>query len=146
MGLVKMTAEILATIEGEEPDHALTLAPNPFGLTDRQREVLDAIERLSRRYGQTPTDAELGAALGIGPRGLRDHRLSLFEKGAIGLASHGRRRIRLRAEIVGGFNVVPAAPHGLTGYRHFDCRCETCRAAQQQALVDLGARSVWHDR
>jgi len=67
------------------PSAALTQIGPGSPLTDRQREVIDMIGILTRRYGFAPTVRELGKALGIksAGSGIADHLRTLRRRGLI---------------------------------------------------------------
>ena len=65
-------------------------------LTDRQAETLDAIRQHIRRHGQSPSRAELGAALGLTNQSAVDtHLQALARKSWIVLEASTRRGIKI---------------------------------------------------
>lgn len=71
-----------------------TMAINP--LTDRQQEVLDFLSAHFREHGMAPTVSEIAQAFGLSsPFGITRHLKALQTKGAITVAAHKARGIRL---------------------------------------------------
>lgn len=66
-------------------------------LTDRQKQILDAVRRLSKR-GYPPSVREIAAATGIrSPSTVHQHLMALKRKGALA-RDHGMRRLRIVPE------------------------------------------------
>lgn len=87
------------------------------GLTPRQREVRDFIERHVREQGVPPTRAEIVRAFGFrSPNAAQAHLLALKRKGALQLFDGSARGIRLLGAAAGpgtpATDVVPVADGG----------------------------------
>lgn len=78
-------------------------------LTDRQRQILEFIQRYSDKAGMPPTRAEIASFMGFrSANAAEDHLKALARKGAISLTPGTSRGIRLPAPIhaAGGLPVV----------------------------------------
>lgn len=60
-----------------------TATERHFPVTERQKEVLRLIVRLSLEHRRPPTLREISAGLGLAPTGCRDHLARLLHKGQI---------------------------------------------------------------
>lgn len=92
-------------------DTASADAPADDGLTPRQREVRDFIERHVREQGVPPTRAEIARAFGFrSPNAAQAHLLALERKGALQLFDGSARGIRLLGAAGPGAPAADAVP------------------------------------
>lgn len=72
---------------------------NPLKLTDRQKQILELIQKTVASTGAPPTRAEISSALGFkSANAAEEHLQALARKGAIELISGTSRGIRLKSE------------------------------------------------
>jgi SOS-response transcriptional repressor LexA len=139
MALVRSAEEIQADIARLGGDYDGPDIPVPR-LTPRQGQVLDLIVRWFVEQDMAPTGREIAEVLDIDLAAAYRHITALERKGVVTVATNTPRGIRLTATMRGGHRYVPAAPHGLTGYGVFGCRCETCRNANEAEPRDRAER------
>jgi repressor LexA len=69
--------------------------PDPRDLTDRQRELLAALERLHRLHGYAPSMRELGDAVGVASTSTVHHHVSvLAQRGFVERLPRTHRTLR----------------------------------------------------
>lgn len=95
-------------------------------LTQRQKQVLEFIEKIMEAQGMPPTVAEITTGLGLSStNGVRGHLQALARKGAIELIPNASRGIRLLHEAPEGLPIVGrvAAGHPILAAENIEDHC-----------------------
>jgi repressor LexA len=95
-------------------------------LTQRQKQVLEFIEKIMEEQGMPPTVAEITTGLGLSStNGVRGHLQALARKGAIELVPNASRGIRLLHEEPEGLPIVGrvAAGHPILAAENIEDHC-----------------------
>jgi hypothetical protein len=150
MGIVRTAAEILAEIGDDEEIHGPApreIPPADVGmpfyrpqLNPTQWKALDAIAAWTVEHGKPPTTRDIEAVLQVDYSTLRKRIRGLAAKRMVRVVGAKGGRLVLGEGLVCGYRYVPAAPHGLIGYRVFGCRCLTCRRANTGEPQDRAER------